>query len=349
MHRFSVIGAILALFNLTASGEELFFKPVAKLEPGLAVPGAIDLPAWFKNSFLDIGEDVKEAAQAHKRLMLYFYQDGCPYCKKLIQTNFAIKALEDKARATVEVVAINMWGDREVIDVDGQHITEKNFAAKMRVMFTPTLLFFNEQSKVVLRINGYYEPMRFEAVLDYVGQKMEDKQAFREFLAQQVKESDKPGLYTEPYALKQPLNIARSLANGKPLLVMFEQSDCPPCGELHNDVLKRPETKSLIEKFNVAQVDLWADTELINPQGRNITMKEWAKSLDVKYAPTLVMFDKTGVEVFRTEAYLKSFHIQSSLDYVASGAYLKEPSFQRFIEARADGLRKRGVKVDLMN
>ena len=69
----------------------------------------------------------------------------------------------------------------------------------------------------------------------------------------------------------------------------------------------------------------------------------------MKYAPSLVFFDRDGMEVFRTEAYLKSFHIQSVMDYVTSGAYLEQPSFQRFIAARADALEAQGIHVDLMD
>ena len=42
-----------------------------------------------------------------------------------------------------------------------------------------------------------------------------------------------------------------------------------------------------------------------------------------------------GTEVFRVEAYVRPFHFASALDYVASGAYRKEPSFQRYLQARA--------------
>jgi hypothetical protein len=61
------------------------------------------------------------------------------------------------------------------------------------------------------------------------------------------------------------------------------------------------------------------------------------------------MFDSAGKEVFRTEAYLKAFHVQSAMDYVLSGAYREQPSFQRFIQARADALEARGVHIDLMD
>ena len=44
-------------------------------------------------------------------------------------------------------------------------------------------------------------------------------------------------------------------------------------------------------------------------------------------------------EAFRVEAYLRPFHLASSLDYVASGAYRNEPSFQRYVQARAERIR----------
>jgi hypothetical protein len=53
--------------------------------------------------------------------------------------------------------------------------------------------------------------------------------------------------------------------------------------------------------------------------------------------------------VFRTEAYLRPFHIAGALDYVSSGGYLREPSFQRFLQAKAERLRSRGEAVDLWN
>jgi hypothetical protein len=54
-------------------------------------------------------------------------------------------------------------------------------------------------------------------------------------------------------------------------------------------------------------------------------------------------------EVFRTEAYVRPFHLAAALDYVASGSYAREPSFQRFVQARAERMRARGEPVDLWN
>ena len=37
------------------------------------------------------------------------------------------------------------------------------------------------------------------------------------------------------------------------------------------------------------------------------------------------------------------------LEYVASGAYSGEPSFQRFLHAKTERMRSRGERVDLWN
>ena len=316
------------------------------LDVGMVNPGYEEKPEWFKNSFLDIREDVKEAANTNKRVMLYFYQDGCPYCAKLLRDNFSQRSIVEKSQQYLDVIAVNMWGDREVTSLDGKAMTEKEFAAVLRVMFTPTILMLNEQGEVILRINGYYHPVKFEAALDYVGLHKEKELRFADYYHQlePVKPSGK--LHDEDFFLQPPYDL-RNLANSdKPLLLLFEQKQCKPCDEYHTDIYQRPETRQQLARFNIVRLDMWADNPLLGLDGQKTTARKLAKQLDVKYAPSMVFFDKSG-EVFRTEAYLKAFHTQSVLDYVASGAYRTQPNFQRFIAARADKLEAQGIHVDL--
>jgi len=37
------------------------------------------------------------------------------------------------------------------------------------------------------------------------------------------------------------------------------------------------------------------------------------------------------------------------MDYVLTGAYQTQPNFQRFVQARADELRAKGIEPDLMD
>lgn len=335
-----LIGVFVLAFGPVATAAE------SALAPGMVNPGYHEKPEWFKNSFLDLRDDVAEAGAAGKRVLLYFYQDGCPYCKKLLETNFALRDIETKTRKHFDVIAINIWGDREVTDLQGTVLTEKEFAAQRKVMFTPTLVFLNEQGADALRVNGYYPPHRFMAALDYVATRQESKQSFRDYVQHQSPIAARGQLHQEPEYLQPPYKLNRR--GGKPLAVFFEQRDCPPCDELHQDVLARTASRDQLNRFDVAVLDMWSKTPVTTPEGQSKTAAEWARELNVQYAPTLVMFDAAGKEAFRTEAYLRAFHMQSALDYVASGAYREQPNFQRYIQARADALEARGAHVDIM-
>lgn len=318
------------------------------LEPGMTNPGYHEKPDWFKQSFLDIREDVAEAADAGKRVVLYFYQDGCPYCKKLLEENFGQRTINDKARAHFDIIAINIWGDREVTGLEGQAATEKTFAESLRVMFTPTLLFLNEQGDVVLRVNGYYAPHKFMAALDYVAGQFETQGTFHDYLTRIDPQPAQGQLHQEPGYVQAPFDLARRKGR-RPLLVLFEQKNCAACDELHLDIFKRPETRQLLEKFDIVLLDIGSRTPITVPDGRQTTVADWARDRNIQYAPSMLLFDDRGREVFRTEAYLKAFHTQSVLDYVASGAYQRQPNFQRFIQARADALETQGIHVDIMD
>lgn len=318
-----------------------------ELTAALENPGHEQLPDWFKISFLDLYEDVAEAAENDKRVMIFFLQDGCPYCKKLLEDNFGQRAIAEKTQRYFDVVTINIWGDREV-SVGDKSFTEKNFAAALKIQYTPTLLFFNEKNKVVFRANGYYPPEKFNVVLDYVGQHKERSQSYQDYLASVDPQPATGRLHTDVINITSPHDLKQALQPEKHLLVMFEQRRCSTCDELHQDILKRPESKMQLQRFNVSVIDMWSDEKIVRPDGKKIKIRDWAKQLDIKYAPSLVYFNDQGEEVFRSDAYLKAFHVQSVMDYVASSAYKEQPNFQRYIEARAARLREQGVEIDLM-
>jgi thioredoxin-related protein len=284
-------------------------------------------------------------------VVLYFYQDGCPYCAKLLRENYALRDLVSKTRRHFDVIAINMWGDREVTGFGGERTTEKAFAADLRVLFTPTLLFLDEGGGVVLRLNGYYPPHRFESALDYAAWGHRPGQSFAAFVRSHGKAPASGRLHREPGFLAEPFRLASADRDpgGRPLLVLFEQRQCGACDELHLDVLQRPAVRAALQGFDVALLDVWAETPVTTPAGEASTSRDWARELGVAYVPTLVFFASDGGEVFRVEAYLKAFHVHAALDYVATGAYRDQPDFQRFLQARTERLRAQGIEVDLMD
>ena len=308
----------------------------------------IEIPAWFKNSFLDLREDIKEAAAAKKRVMVYFGQNGCPYCRRLMEVNFRQPAIVAKTRQHFDAIELNIFGSREVTWLDGKPRSEKEFAAQMKVQFTPTLLFLDEQGGIALRVNGYYPPARLMAALDYVAGHNERKASFAEFQARHLPAAAAMPLRIEPFFRKPPYNFDRRKPATRPLAIFFEQPDCVDCDELHATALKAALTRELLSRFDAYQLDLTSDAAVIGPGGEKTTAAQWAREINVLYAPSVIFFDTAGTEVFRVEAWTRTFHLQSALEYVATGAYRREPNFQRYIQARAEAIRAKGASIDLM-
>lgn len=310
--------------------------------------GAIETthPNWFKESFLEFEEDIAEAADQNKRLILYFHQDGCPYCNKLVEDNFADPNIGNKVRTNFDLVAINMWGDREVVQVGGKQFTEKTLAAALNVNFTPTLLFFSENKKVALRLDGYHPPSEFTYALDYVSGKLETQQSFSEYLASIKQQNASGKLNQAEWLVTPPYDLTRFKDN-KPVAVMFEEPDCETCDLLHQKTFQDSAAPPLLEKFNIIQLNRWADTEVIKPDGESTTAASWAQELGLGFSPSIVFFDSAGQRIMTIDAMFKTFHTLGVFDYVASAAYLKEPSFQRFLTERAEHIRSTGEDVDI--
>ncbi len=333
---------VLVLFIVT-------FNAIAKEKLG-EYRGAMDTeyPAWFKQGFLDFNEDIKEAAKEGKRLMIIFTQPGCPYCNALVERNLSQKEIEQKVRKNFDSIALNMWGDREVTFTDGKAYTEKTISEKLKVQFTPTVLFFNEQGKIILRLNGYIPPRRFNVALDYVLKHQEKKMSYRNYVKANLPPGKSGGLNKEDFFMQEPINLAvKGKGRSKPFAVFFEQKHCPDCDVLHKKVLTDKYTRDIIKQFDVAQLDMWSNKTLVIPDGSKTTAKLWAKSLDVKYAPTLVIFNSQGKEIIRSEAFFKVFHTQGMFAYVLKGDYKKQPSFQRYLAARAEHFREQGKNIDI--
>lgn len=340
--------AILLGLMLVASDVPAADAPAA-LAPGLVNPGYHEQPRWFKQSFLDLREDVEDAAKAGRRVMIYFYQDGCPYCLKLLQSNFGQKAIADKTRRHFDVIAINIFGDREVTDLAGAATTEKAFSRSLRVQFTPTLVVLDEKGATALRLNGYVPPHRFDVALDYAGGRLEAKKPFADYLLERSPAPASGALNPQPWLMPEPLDLARPGGKDRrPVVVLFEQKECAACDEMHADGFTRSDVAGLVSRFHAARVDIASSEKIRTPSGESLSMREWARGIGIHYTPSLVFFEAGGREVFRVEGYVRPFHLASSLDYVASGAYREQPEFQRFVESRAAAQRARGERVDLM-
>lgn len=100
---------------------------------------------WMRDTFKDLQEDLAEANTMGKRLVLMVEQRGCIYCKKMHEEVYPREEIAGYVDEHFFVVQINLHGDTEMTDLDGQALSEKAAARKWGVLFTPTVIFLPEE------------------------------------------------------------------------------------------------------------------------------------------------------------------------------------------------------------
>ncbi len=100
---------------------------------------------WMRDTFKDLSEDLAEANDEGKRLLIMFEQRGCVYCTKMHEEVFPDPEVEAMLEDNYFVVQLNLHGDIEVTDFDGETLSEKDMARKWGILFTPTLMYLPEE------------------------------------------------------------------------------------------------------------------------------------------------------------------------------------------------------------
>ena len=100
---------------------------------------------WMRDTFKDLREDLNEANMEGKRLVLMLEQRGCIYCSKMHNDVYSRDDISSYIEENFYVVQLNLHGDLEVTDFDGEVLSEKAMARKWNILFTPTVLYLSRE------------------------------------------------------------------------------------------------------------------------------------------------------------------------------------------------------------
>ena len=298
------------------------------------------VPDWFKESFLEIQDDVDEATEANKHVLLFFQLNGCPYCDRMLREAFESDPLMSYIQAHFDVIAINVRGDREIAFNEEVSVTEKELSETLKVRATPGILFLNADNKPVVRVDGYRSPERFEHILRYVSSKAYESQKLSSYLDAHL-QRDLYSLRTNP--MFRNVNDL-STVNG-PLAVIFEDSGCNDCDEFHDELLAHPDVQKELQAFTVVRLDADSLEEIVDPAGNKTSHKAWAEKLEMTYRPGVVMY-VDGRLLRRYDSLLFTHHFKEGFRWIGSGSY-KTEDYQTYSERRTEELLSAGVDIDL--
>jgi len=161
--------------------------------------GGLHVQPWFTESFMILREDIEDAAANNKRVAVIIEQRGCPYCKEMHEVNLAIPEIVDYIKANYSVIQLNMWGSREVTDLDGKQMEERELVRRWRVNFTPTIVYLPTPEELakgeveVARMPGYFKPFHFHTMFEFVKDGAYKSESFQRYAQEKFKRLEAEG------------------------------------------------------------------------------------------------------------------------------------------------------------
>ncbi len=310
---------------------------------GQVVGGSVHVaPDWFKESFLEIQDDVDEATEENRHVLLFFQLNGCPYCDRMLSESFESEPTTRFIQQNFDTIAINIKGDRDIAFDEETQVTEKELSEILKVRATPAILFLNKDNKTVVRVNGYRAPQRFRQVLNYVSSKSYETESLADFL-------DK-NLAKNVYQLRENKhfkNISDLSSIKGPLALIFEDKSCNDCDEFHERTLSKTDVQKELEAFTLVRIDTDSEAPVIDVDGSTISARALAKKYNMLYRPGVLLFDE-GKLVRRYDSLLFSYHFKEGFRYV-SGGYYKNEDYDSYSQKRTEELLAAGISIDLSN
>jgi len=299
-------------------------------------------PEWFKDSFLDISEDIDEAKEEGKHIMLFLDLQGCPYCTKMLKESFHAQNETSKfIQKHFDVINIDVKGSKEITWSEEETFTEKELATKLKVQYSPTVLFLDYDKNVVVRLNGYRSAKNFKNILEYVNGKHYKNMKVSEYL-EKVKDRSIYSLKSNKL-FKEVSDLSKV---NTPLAVIFEDGSCTQCGYFHNNTLKNKDVLNEFTKYTVVRLDANSTSKIVTPDGKTTTPKQWVQELNLEYRPGILLFNDGKLQQ-TVDALLYSFHFKELLRYISGKHYKKYDGYLPYLRVRQEDLKNQGINIDI--
>lgn len=104
---------------------------------------------------------------AHRPLAVFFEQPRCHACDVLHAGPLSNETIMADLKK-MDVVQLNMQSETRLIAPNGRKITASEWARELDLYYSPTIIFFDQQGKEILRINSVVWLYRLKNVLEYV-------------------------------------------------------------------------------------------------------------------------------------------------------------------------------------
>lgn len=249
---------------------------------------------FFAQTFGDLPEELEEARKAGKLgLLLFFEQDGCPYCERMLKTILNQPAVQEWYRERFVSIAVDINGDVELTDVDGITLPSKVFAQHRRVKTTPTLSFIDLSGAEVYRratmVSGVGE---FMLMGQYIAEGRYTDTPWRDY-AEEHPEVVNSATVQQVVDFRHEAAATRE--GGLTLLLAVTREGCGYCAQLRREFLA-PMIRSgeYADKVRIREMMMEPDTAVTDFAGKVTSTAEIAARYGVGITPTVLLLDSAG-------------------------------------------------------
>jgi thioredoxin-related protein len=129
-------------------------------------------------------------------------------------------------------------------------------------------------------------------------------------------------------------DLKSAVTNGKQgLMIVYTTEGCSYCVKFVKEHLSDPVIVGRIQKhFDSVGMEIFNDADLVDLQGRKMTVKEFAQQEGVMFSPTILFYGKDGKKLLRITGYQSQERFKTSLSYVIGG-YYRSQSLAEFSES----------------
>jgi len=132
-------------------------------------------------NWLSYNEGLTLAQKEDKYVLIYFYTDGCSWCKKMEKETFSDEEVKKILSDKFVTIKINARSENKVVE-NGKEISERKLATLYQVSGYPTTWFLESNHSRVAPLPGYVATEQFIPVLNYIGEGWYKSISFKEYM-----------------------------------------------------------------------------------------------------------------------------------------------------------------------
>jgi thioredoxin-related protein len=130
-----------------------------------------------------LSDAARQASAENKPMLLYFGRYGCTTCRKMHAEVFSDAAVSKKYNGEFVLAYVDTESGNRIRLANGETTTEMQFAARSRILGTPTFIYFSPEQKPLFKKAGFQSIEQMKRYVDFVARGHYRTMSLQDYLA----------------------------------------------------------------------------------------------------------------------------------------------------------------------